>query len=144
MPSDREIISTRSFNAPRALVFKAWTDPEHLKLWWGPKGFINTFYQFDCIPGGLWKYTMHGPDDKEYYNECTFVEIVPDERIIFDHITEHRYTATAVFEEHQNSTLLTWSMVMESKTEFEKVKRFIMIGNEQNLDRLEAHLRTMI
>ncbi len=55
------ITSSRIVNAPRELVFMAWTDPQHLQNWWGPKGFTNTFHEFDLAPGGRWKYTMHGP-----------------------------------------------------------------------------------
>jgi uncharacterized protein YndB with AHSA1/START domain len=60
----REIVTTRVFDAPRALVFEAWTDPEQLKQWWGPRGFSNTFQLFEMKPGGLWQYTMHGPNGK--------------------------------------------------------------------------------
>lgn len=62
----REIVTTRVFDAPRAMVFAAWTDPDQLKLWWGPKGFSNTFHTCEIKPGGLWTYTMHGPDGKKF------------------------------------------------------------------------------
>ena len=56
----REIVTTRVFDAPRATVFEAWTDPEQLKIWWGPKGFTNTFHHCEMRPGGSWSYIMHG------------------------------------------------------------------------------------
>jgi uncharacterized protein YndB with AHSA1/START domain len=59
---DREIVTTRAIAAPPELVFKAWCDPAHLVHWWGPKGFTNTFHEFDPRPGGAWRFVMHGPD----------------------------------------------------------------------------------
>jgi uncharacterized protein YndB with AHSA1/START domain len=50
-------------------------DPNHLKNWWGPKGFTNTFNEFDLRPGGKWSFVMHGPDKGNYVNECEFVKI---------------------------------------------------------------------
>lgn len=76
---DREIVTTRVFPAPRAVVFAAWTDPDQLRQWWGPRGFSNTFHVCEMRPGGLWSYTMHGPDGKDYPNEARFVEITPPE-----------------------------------------------------------------
>lgn len=78
--ADREIIATRVFKTPRLLVFKAWTDPDHLIHWWGPKGFTSTFHEFDLRPGGVWRLVMHGPNGADFQNESIFVEIVkPDE-----------------------------------------------------------------
>src|SRR4051794_12623895 len=89
--SDREIVATRVFDAPRELVFKAWTDPEHLAQWWGPTGFTNTFHEFDLRPGGVWRFVMHGPDGVDYKNENVFVEIVKPERIVFDHVSGPKF-----------------------------------------------------
>jgi len=58
---DREIVVTRVFDAPRALVFKAWTDPKHLAHWWGPNGFTITTHEMQFKPGGSWRFVMHGP-----------------------------------------------------------------------------------
>jgi len=59
--SDREVLITRVFDAPRELVWKAWTDPKDLVHWWGPKGFTNTFQEIDVRPGGVWRFVMHAP-----------------------------------------------------------------------------------
>lgn len=72
---DCEIVSSRIFHAPRGLVFSAWTDPNHLKNWWGPAGFTNTFTGFDLRPGGKWSFIMHGRDKGNYPNECEFINI---------------------------------------------------------------------
>ena len=96
--ADREIVSTRLFEFPRELVFRAWTEPEHLARWWGLKGFTNTFHEFDIRPGGLWRFTMHGPTGTDFHNESVFREIAKPERIIFDHVKPmHRFRVTATF-----------------------------------------------
>jgi uncharacterized protein YndB with AHSA1/START domain len=79
------IIAIREFEAPRDLVFAAWTDPAHLSQWWGPDGFSTTTSAFDMCPGGVWRFVMHGPDGRDYENRITFDEIVPSERIRYHH-----------------------------------------------------------
>ena len=61
MPTDREIVITRLINAPRELVFDAWTDPEQVGQWWGPSGFTNTTHKMEVKPGGVWRFVMHAP-----------------------------------------------------------------------------------
>lgn len=60
--SSRAIVTTRVFNAQRERMFRAFTDTNQLARWWGPKGFSNTFREFDTRPGGHWRFIMHGPD----------------------------------------------------------------------------------
>ncbi len=141
--TDREIISSRVFDAPRELLWRAWTEPGHLAQWWGPKGFTNTFHDFDLKAGGAWNFVMHGPDGTDYKNKSVFVEIVKPERIVFDHVAP-RFRATVVFEELGAKTKLTWRMLFETPAEFDKVKGFAVEGHAQNLDRLEVHLSSMI
>lgn len=81
-PSDRETLFTRLFDAPRPLVWRAWTDPERLAKWWGPRGFTLTTHHMDFTVGGTWKHTMHGPD-RDYPNEIVFLEIQEPERIVY-------------------------------------------------------------
>jgi|SRR5215510_16077294 len=73
------IITQREFDAPRALVFEVWTDPNHLAQWWGPQGFTTTTSAFDMRVGGVWRFVMHGPDGRDYQNRITFDEIVKPE-----------------------------------------------------------------
>ena len=141
--ADREIVTTRVMDAPRELVFKAWTDPDHLVHWWGPKGFTNTFHEFDLKPGGVWRFVMHGPDGGDYQNESVFVEIVKPERIVFHHVSAPQFQVTVTLAEQAGKTKLTWCMLFESVAECDKVKRFAVAANEQNLDRLEAQLARM-
>jgi len=138
--SKREIVTTRIVDAPRDRVFKAWTDPDQLARWWGPKGFQNTFHEFDLRPGGAWRFIMHAPDGIDYQSESLFVEIVKPERIVFDHITGPRFTLAASFEDLDGKTRVTFCQVFESAALRDKVAAFAVEANEQNLDRLEAEV----
>ena len=80
--SDREIVITRVFDAPRQLVWKAWTEPEHVAQWWGPKGFTTRVEELDLRPGGASRYVMVGPDGKEYPCKGVFREVVPMQRFV--------------------------------------------------------------
>lgn len=141
--ADREIVTTRLLNAPRELVFKAWTDPGQLVHWWGPKGFTNTFHEFDMRPRGIWRFVMHGPDGVDYQNKSVFVEVVNPERIVFDHVSGPQFQVVATFAEQAGKTRLTFRMRFESAADCDKVKSFAVEGNEQNFDRLEAQLAKM-
>jgi len=137
--NERTITSVRVFNTTTDKIFDAWTDPEKLAKWWGPKGFSNTFHEFKPEPGGHWRFTMHGPDGKNYPNESVYVEIGV-ERIILDHITWPKFRLTATFEPNGDQTKLTFRQEFDSAKEYEKVKGFAAPANEENLDRLEVVL----
>lgn len=136
----REIVSTRIFNYPRDLVFEAFRNPNRLAQWWGPKGFSNTFHEFDFKPGGHWRFVMHGPNGGDYENESIFVEIAAPERIVFDHVSAHPFRMTHTLEDMDGKTKLTWHMLHSTAAECEKVKPYIPRCNEENFDRLEAVL----
>ena len=94
----------REFDAPRALVWQAWTDPKHLAQWWGPNGFSTTTSAFDMRPGGVWRFVMHGPDGRDYENRITFDEIVKPERIRYHHgggsdVEPVQFRTTVTFED---------------------------------------------
>jgi len=82
-PLPRDLALTRSFDAPRDVVFKAWTDAQSLKRWWGPKGFTNPVCEVDPRPGGLIRIDMRAPDGTVYPTKGMFREIVPPERLVF-------------------------------------------------------------
>ena len=81
-PSDREIIIARIFDAPRELVWRAWTDPRIVKRWWGPKGFTTPVCEIDLQIGGRYLYCMRSPEGKDYWGTGVYREIVPLERVI--------------------------------------------------------------
>lgn len=83
LPTEREVTIVRLFDAPRALVFAAWTDPKHLAQWWGPNGFTNPVCEVDPRPGGAIRIVMRAPDGAEYPMSGTFREVVAPERLVF-------------------------------------------------------------
>jgi len=141
--TDRELVSSRAFNAPRELVFRALTDSEHLKNWWGPKGFTNTFQEFDPRPGRFWRFVMHGPDGKDYQSKHIFVEVAKPDRIVLQHISGPRFLLTITLGEEGGRTRITWRMFFETTEECANVKTYAVDANEQNFDRLAAELTKM-
>jgi len=123
----RTLVTTRVFDAPRDLVFEAWTHPNHLSHWWGPNGFSITTHGFDFRPGGSWRLVMHGPDGRDFQNHITFDEIVAPERIAFHHNAEgseqvHHWTFVT-FEDVGGKTKLTMRLLFSSVEEKERVVR---------------------
>ena len=138
----REIFASRVFDAPRDRVYEAFSDPTQLVKWWGPKGFTNTFHEFDLRPGGAWRFVMHGPDGKDYAMAKDFVEVVRPARIVLRHLEplQHRFEMSMTFIEIGPRTRLNWRMVFDSAEEAQRVRHAVADANEQNFDRLAAHL----
>lgn len=112
--TDRELTLTRVLDAPRALVWKAWTDSKQMAQWWGPKGFTNPVCELDLRPGGAIRIDMRAPNGTVYPMTGIFREIVPPQRLVFvayaqDHSGNKQIKSltTATFEEHQGKTRLT-------------------------------------
>ncbi|MFG6115731.1 SRPBCC family protein [Halobacillus sp. MO56] len=140
--SDREIVNSRIFHASREHIFKAFSNPDKLKKWWGPKGFSNTFFEFDMKPGGHWHYVMHGPEGIDYENKSVFLEVVESEKLALRHLEpDHEFLLTITLSELDGQTKLTWHMLFDTPDECNKVKSFVIKANEQNLDRLEDQLK---
>lgn len=144
IPADREIVTTRVMNAAREKVFRAWTDPAILQQWWGPAGFTNTFYEFDPVPGGKWKFMMHGPEKGNYPNEVKFLRVEEPSLIAWDRITQPHFRVVTTFEAMDSGkTKLTFRMQFNSAEECDKLKKFVVDKNEENFDKLERILKTM-
>jgi uncharacterized protein YndB with AHSA1/START domain len=142
---DCEIVSTRIFNFHRELVFKAWSNPEHLQKWWGPAGFTNTFQEFDFQIGGKWRFVMHGPDKGNYKNECEFLKIESPSLIAWKRHTQPYFKVLVTFDEiNEFQTKIVFKMLFETAEECNKVKRFVVDKNEENFDKLENELASMI
>jgi len=82
-PSDREIVMTRTFDAPRELVFEAMTKPEHMKEWWGPRGYTLPVCEIDLRPGGAYRFVSADAEGNEYAFRGEYREIVPPEKIVW-------------------------------------------------------------
>ncbi len=142
--SDREVITTRLVDAPRDLVFRLYSEPAQLAQCWGPKGFTNTFDEYDFRPGGHWRFVMHGPDGTNYPNHSVFEEIAKPDRIVFRHLgAGHEFQMTILLEERGVKTQLTWRMLFDTAEHCERVRGFVVPANEQNFDRIEAQLAKM-
>jgi uncharacterized protein YndB with AHSA1/START domain len=145
VPADREIVSTRVFAYPRETVFKAWTDPKVLQQWWGPAGFTNTFHEFDPVPGGKWKLTMHGPEKGNYENESVFVRVDAPTLLVWDRISQPHFRVVTSFEEvPNNKTALTFRMQFRNKETCDKIRPFAPEKNEENFDKLEIALSKFV
>ena len=140
--SDRELIVEKTLNAPIDLVWKAWTDPDHIKNWWGPTGFTNTIHKMEVRPGGEWELVMHGPDGTDYKNRSIFKEIAKHKRIVFDHVSGPKYEATITFTADGNRTRLRWHMIFETAEQFHQVVKVFKAdeGLKQNVVKLEEYL----
>jgi uncharacterized protein YndB with AHSA1/START domain len=138
---DRELVTSRILNASREQVFDSISDPAQLAQWWGPKGFTNTFHEFDFRTGGTWHFVMHGPDGKNYQNQSRFEEIVKPERVVLQHVSSPRFQLTITLDDVAGGkTKIGWRQRFETAEECARIKVYAIDGNEQNLDRLVAHL----
>ncbi|NJD22334.1 MAG: polyketide cyclase [Melioribacter sp.] len=139
---DREIKISRLLNAPIELVWHVWTNPDHIKNWWGPNGFSNTISKMEVKPGGEWNLIMHGPDGVDYVNKSIFTEVIKFKKIVYEHISHPKFVATIEFESLNNQTELSWHMLFESKDQFIQVVKTFKAdeGLKQNVDKLQNYL----
>lgn len=145
---DKEIFSSRTFDAPRDLVWEVWTNPKHTALWWGPTGFTNTIYEMDVKPGGIFKFMMHGPDGVDFPNIISYVEVVKPERLVYNHgnyENPEMFFVTINFIEDNGKTKITMRMLFKTVDERKVVveKYGALEGQKQHLDKLEAYLVKM-
>ena len=140
--ADRELVINRLLQAPIELVWKVWTDPAHIKNWWGPNGFTNTISKMDLKPGGEWDLVMHGPDGTDYKNKSIFKEVIEHKKIVYEHITGPKFVAKIEFESRGKTTFLKWHMLFSTREEFlQTVKTFKADeGLRQNVEKLSEYL----
>ena len=144
LPTDTEILITREFNAPKHLVYRAWTTPELIKRWWHAKRGKATLAQVDLRPGGKWRWVMVTDDGFEVAFHGEYLEIVPDERIVSTEFYEgapaesEGSVNTMTLTETNGRTLVTLRMVLKSKEERDAVIDSGMeAGLQDALDLLE-------
>ena len=136
----------RLLNATAKEVFSVFEQPDRLAKWWGPNGFTNTFETFEFKPGGQWKFVMHGPPGNNgepgtnYPNESVFKEIIPETRIVIEHVCQPWFTLTISLTPKGDRTLVEWAQQFESPEVAESLRHIIDPCNEQNLDRMEGVL----
>jgi uncharacterized protein YndB with AHSA1/START domain len=122
--ADRELVVTRVIDAPRRLVFKTWTQPEHIARWWGPQGFTTIHCEMDIRVGGTYRFGMRSPHGTEHWKRGVYREIIEPERIVFTFAWEdpgghtgHELLTTVTFAEQGTKTKLTLHQAMFETTE---------------------------
>ena len=147
-PSDREIVMTRVFDAPRDLVFEAHTSCEHMKNWWGPRKYEIAECDIDFREGGTWHVVHRGPDGDDHEFRGEYKEVARPERIVWTfewmgapgHISEE----TLTLEEQDGKTLLTASAVYSSKEDRDGMMQTGMEeGAAETYERLDEYLETL-
>jgi uncharacterized protein YndB with AHSA1/START domain len=147
-PTDREVVATRVFDAPRRLVFDAWTKPEHLQQWLlGPEGWTMPVCEIDLRPGGKWRYVWRKDSGKEMEMTGTVVEVKPPERLV----TTERWgpewpeaTNTMVLTESGGRTTMTLTMTYVSKEVRDAaLKTGMTSGMDASFERLDTLVRAV-
>ncbi len=153
---DREIVLSRVFAAPRELVFKAWTEAEHLTQWFGPKGFTTKTRECDLRVGGRWRFDMIAPDGKVFDNRMVFLEIESPSLLVFDHGSDkdddpNRFRVTITFDEQNDAagfgttrgTVVTMRQLHPTKEQRDGGVAFgaVEIGYT-TMDKLAEHLKS--
>ena len=144
--SANEIRIIRVYDAPVALVWDAWTDPDQVGQWWGPRGFTITTYSKDLHAGGTWVYTMHGPDGTDYPNFMRYHEVEPHARLVYDHgasadDVKPLFRVTATFRDLGGRTELDMRTTFATAEEARQTREFIKpMGGNSTWDRLAEFL----
>lgn len=136
----------RLIAAPVDLVFEMFTDARHLDAWWGPDGFRNETYELDFSVGGLWRYTMHGPDGKDWPNWIRYQDITPPIRIAYEHGGEMgeaaHFDGVITFEPQGDRTRVTLTLIFPSPEARDATLEFGAVeGGRQTLARLDTYAR---
>jgi uncharacterized protein YndB with AHSA1/START domain len=144
-PETRELRLTRTIKAPLDLVWEVWTTPKHIVNWWGPAGFTSTIYRMDFSKGGEWNMTLHGPDGTNFPNKSIFMEIIPSQKIVFEHFHPH-FITTVEFSGKGKETTIGWSLLFDTADMFNIIVKAHKAdeGQKQNLDKLEQYLMELL
>ena len=140
-----EIRLTRVYEAPVRAVWDAWTIPEQVEKWWGPRGFTLTTHSKDLRVGGTWRYTMHGPDGVDYPNVATYHVVEPYAKLVYDHgatdETPPLFRVTVTFTEADGRTAMEMIFKLASpEAAAETAKLIKRAGGNATWDRLAEHL----
>ena len=142
--AEREIVVTRLLNAPRELVFAAFTEREHAVNWWVPSG--TTIHEYDSRPGGLWRYTMPDPDGDHYAFKVRFIDIDRPARLVYDYGVDaddapEPVRTTVTFAEENGRTRVTLQLMFASAADREEAAQYgAAAGAQQALGSLAEYL----
>ncbi len=145
MAKESEFSITRVYDAPVKLVWEAWTDPKKAAKWWGPRGFTITTHSKDLRPGGIWHYTMHGPDGTDWPNKTLYHEVIPMKKLVYDHGGNDEqaplFKVTVTFDEVKGKTVMAMIMDFGSPEKAREMIKFIkQAGGNATWDRLGEYL----
>ena len=149
-PLDREIVLTRLIDAPRSVVYSAWTDPEQIQIWFGPEGMVIETKEIALKVGGVWRFDMVAPDGTRYDNRMVFLRMETPALIEVEHGSDQeedpgKFRMLVTFDEQTNGkTVLTLRQMHPSKTHREAGIGFgaVEFGG-QTLDKLARHVATL-
>lgn len=141
----KDIKITRIYDAPIKTVWDAWTDPQKVGKWWGPRGFTLTTHSKDLRSGGSWVYTMHGPDGVDYPNDTKYLEVEKYSRLVYDHgANDSRpplFRVTVLFTDLKGKTKMEMTMGLPTPEAAEETRKFIKkAGGDSTWDRLAEYL----
>lgn len=136
---------TRLYDAPVKTVWDAWTDPKQVAQWWGPRGFTLTTHSKELKVGGIWHYTMHGPDGTDYPNKTKYFEVEKYSRLVYDHggydDRPPLFRVSVVFSEIKGQTRMEMTMTSPTPEACEEIQKFIKkAGGNATWDRLAEYL----
>jgi uncharacterized protein YndB with AHSA1/START domain len=146
MPSEREIVIRRAFDAPRTVVFEAWTKAEHVAQWWDPSGAPLAVCEIDLRQNGAFRFVNRGPDGTKHPFTGTYREIVAPGRLVFTTPSPSgaESIGTLVFSEHDGTTTLTMTIECQSMADRDALLNMrIDVGTTRTLDNLDAYLGTI-
>lgn len=140
------LVHTRLLDAPRELVWEVWTDPNHIKEWWGPDGFSLTTSSMTVEPGRTWEFIMHGWG-KDWDNRIEYIEVIKPSLLSYKHSgadVDYSFLVTVTFEELDDKTFLTMRSTFSSKELIDELNRKVnaIEGGKQTLNRLEGYLKS--
>jgi uncharacterized protein YndB with AHSA1/START domain len=140
-PGTRTIVMMRAFDAPRAVVFEAWTRPEHVARWWDPGGVPLQVCEIDLRPNGVFRWVNRGPDGKDYPFSGIYREIAAPERLVF---TSSGSVATLIFVEDAGKTKLTMTIECPTIEDRDALLRMrVDVGTARTLDNLAKYVGSM-
>lgn len=141
--TDREIVVTRVIDAPRELVFQAFTS-DGIERWWGPNGFTTTTSKRDVQIGGEWIFVMHGPDGTDYDNRIVYTGITRPDRLEYDHFAgyeaEPHFKATVTFNDAGGGTEVALRLLFPTAENRDEAAKYGIEGGHQTLNRLADFL----
>jgi uncharacterized protein YndB with AHSA1/START domain len=142
MPSDRELVITHVFDAPRKLVFEATSKPEHVKQWWGMRSHTMTVCEIDLRPGGRWRYVIRDANGAEFGFSGVYREVDPPKRVVytegFEAMPGHEYLVTTTLEEKNGKTTMRAHLLYQSEADRDgHLQSGMEAGMNESLSRLD-------